>query len=114
MSIGRRCDSGCTGSQSWPDKAIYGKCPMCGEATERYSNLQPMPDDEAQSILTKHEFESYYEKRCAERNIPAGDGPLPDDYEITVDGGLDALERFGTMISTDWEPHFARPQRASS
>jgi hypothetical protein len=74
MAWGRRCELGC---ESWPDKAIYNPCPTCGEQTTRYKNLTPLPDDEAQSILSHVQFERYYEKRCARRGVPV-EGPLPE------------------------------------
>lgn len=74
MAWGRRCDLGC---ESWPDDVLYKRCPECGEPTTRYSNLRPMPRDEARSILLHKEFDKFYEKRCAKLGI-AADGPLPD------------------------------------
>ena len=78
MANGRRCDIGC---ETWPDEPIYSKCAVCGEPTKRYSDMEPLSAREARSIKLRHEFESYYEKRCAGMNIPA-DGPLPLDHEV--------------------------------
>lgn len=74
-NVGRRCELGC---YTWPDKQLYARCAICGEPTERYSNLDPVDEEEAKSILLHLEFEKYYEKRCRERKIPV-DGPLQDD-----------------------------------
>lgn len=71
---GRRCGICC---ESWPDEPIYSKCPQCGEQTKRFNNLEPMPSAEAKSILLHKQFETYYERRCARRGMPA-DGPLPE------------------------------------
>jgi len=73
MAVGRRCDVGC---ESWPDEAIYSTCPICGEPTTRYSNLQILPADEAESILLHQQFQRYYERHCAAAGVPV-DGPLP-------------------------------------
>jgi hypothetical protein len=75
MAWGRRCDAGC---ETWPDEAIYVRCPVCGEETERWSNLEPLDADEARTILLYAQFEIYYARRCERLGIPA-DGPLPHD-----------------------------------
>lgn len=72
VAAGRRCDIGC---ESWPDKAIYQTCPVCGEKTTRYSNLTPLPDDEAERVLLMKQFDRYYERWCAQRGQPV-EGPL--------------------------------------
>jgi hypothetical protein len=72
MAPGRRCDLGCA---SWPDSDEYNECPTCGEATTRFGNLTPLPDDEARTITLKIKFDEFYEARCIERGIPT-DGPL--------------------------------------
>jgi hypothetical protein len=56
--------------------AIYSKCPKCGEKADRFSNLDPITEQEAAVIM----FELYYERRCEKLGIPA-DGPLPKHYE---------------------------------
>jgi hypothetical protein len=71
---GRRCALGC---ESWPDEAIYSRCPVCGQPTERVSNLEPLSDEDARSILLHAEFEKYYEKYCGIKNQPVN-GPLED------------------------------------
>lgn len=76
MAWGRRCASGC---ESWPDKLIYQKCPICGGAATRWSNLDPISEDEAARIM----FELYYERRCERLGIPV-DGPLPKHYEQSL------------------------------
>jgi hypothetical protein len=76
MAMGRRCDTGCA---SWPDDPRYRQCPICGEFTTRYSNLQPLDDDEA----TQREFEAYYESYCARRSQPVS-GPLPMSPEQSL------------------------------
>lgn len=78
MAWGRRCELGC---ESWPDKAMYSKCPECGEPTTRYSNMSPLPDEEAESILLHKQFEAYYERWCIQRNQPV-EGPLPSEEVI--------------------------------
>lgn len=77
MPLGRRCDLGCA---SWPDEAVYSTCVVCGERTTRYKDLNPLPEEEARSMLLRAQFERYYEKRCASRGISA-DGPLPPEYK---------------------------------
>ena len=74
MALGRRCDLGC---ESWPDEALYTRCPRCGNPTERFTNLSPLDSDEAASILSHIEFDRYYERRCARLGIPVN-GPLPE------------------------------------
>lgn len=73
MPWGRRCEIGCA---SWPDKAIYMTCPQCGSKTVRFSNVHPMTDEEAESILLHQQFDAYYAKWCAQKKQPV-DGPLP-------------------------------------
>jgi hypothetical protein len=67
MPFGRRCGVGCA---SWPDKALFAHCPQCGEATTRYSNLTPLSDDEADSILLHKEFDKFYARYCAQLGQP--------------------------------------------
>lgn len=75
MAVGRRCDIGC---ETWPDQMLYQRCLHCGEMTRRVSNAQPLPVEEALSMLLHEEFESYYEHYCYLRGQPA-EGPLPED-----------------------------------
>jgi hypothetical protein len=77
---GRRCDIGCT---SWPDDDKYDICPICKEETERFSNLQPIEEDEAASLVNHLEFEEYYQDRCDRRGLPAeGDlEPTEEQHE---------------------------------
>lgn len=72
---GRRCALGCG---SWPDKAIYATCPECGGKTQRFTNLEPMDDADAESILLHQQFERYYERWCIQKNQPV-EGPLACD-----------------------------------
>lgn len=51
--VGRRCDTGCA---SWPDDVRYATCPICGDKTTRYSNVNPMTQQEARHA----EFEVFY------------------------------------------------------
>lgn len=51
------------GCESWPDEALYTRCPRCGEPTTRHTNLYPLDSEEAASILSHIEFEKYYERR---------------------------------------------------
>ena len=74
MALGRRCSIGC---ETWPDEAVYARCPVCGEETTRYKRVTPLDADEARSILLHAEFEKYYEKRCKSLGIPV-EGPLPE------------------------------------
>jgi hypothetical protein len=78
--LGRRCDMGC---ETWPDLAIYSKCPKCGEKTTRYKDVYPLSHGEAEAILLEEQFKVYYEKRCAKLGIPA-DGPLPESYALSL------------------------------
>lgn len=64
----RRCAIGC---ESWPDKPLYAKCPVCGEETRRISNINSLSDDEAQSILLHTEFERYYQRYCEQKGQPS-------------------------------------------
>ena len=77
---GRRCEIGC---ESWPDKEEFKKCLRCGEPTTRYSNLNPLPLDEAMSLLSQARFNAYYAKRCAKLKIPPA-GALPPWYEESL------------------------------
>lgn len=78
MAWARRCPMGC---ESWPDKALYQKCPICGEATKRSRNGQPLSDEEAEMKLSYMEFEKHYERYCALRGQPV-DGPLYHNGDI--------------------------------
>ncbi len=69
---GRRCDLGC---ESWPDELIYQKCPVCGEPTARYTNLNPVDPDEARSVIRHKAFERFYEVHCQKKGQPV-EGPL--------------------------------------
>jgi hypothetical protein len=88
MANGRRCSIGC---ESWPDEALYAKCPRCGEKTTRFNNLEPLTSAEAKAIrmelqaenaadVQRQRFEKFYADRCEKLGIPA-DGPLPSYYE---------------------------------
>lgn len=81
MAWGRRCDMGC---ESWPDEMIYQKCPLCGEATTRFANLQPKDPEDARSVLRHQAFERFYEEHCRKRGIPV-EGPLPTQPEPQAD-----------------------------
>lgn len=70
---GRRCDLGC---ESWPDDDDYDTCPVCGEPTERFSNLRPLSDDDAKSMRLILNFEQYYIDYCEARGQTL-DGGLP-------------------------------------
>lgn len=72
MALGRRCAIGC---ETWPDEPLYSKCPTCGESTRRVRGVQPLPKDEAQSLLLHANFETYYERYCMKRGQTV-DGPL--------------------------------------
>lgn len=72
MAVGRRCDIGC---ESWPNQELYARCPICGEATKVYTNLRPLSEKEAASILSHKEFEVYYERYCALKGQSV-EGPL--------------------------------------
>ncbi len=74
MARGRRCDLGC---QSWPVTKEFNPCPVCGEPTETFSNLQPLPLREAQQLKREIEFEEFYAGHCA-RQKQSVDGPLPE------------------------------------
>lgn len=77
MAWGRRCDLGC---ESWPDEDVYGVCPVCGEATERFSNLRPLSESDAQSLRLHLQFEEFYEEYCDRLGQPADGGlPMPAD-----------------------------------
>lgn len=84
----RRCAMGC---ESWPDKALYLRCPICGEETKRASNGTPLSPEEAERKLSFLEFEIYYARYCALRGQPV-DGPLYTDgdldEEIPANAGL--------------------------
>lgn len=78
----RRCDIGC---ESWPDAAIFNFCSYCGEPTTRVNNINPTISlEEAKSIKLHELFEKFYEKRCAEKGIPA-EGPLPEPGPLDLD-----------------------------
>ncbi len=55
---GRRCDLGC---ESWPPDDEFETCPICGQSTTRYSNLYPLPMDEALKIKHRLDFDDFYE-----------------------------------------------------
>jgi hypothetical protein len=71
MALGRRCDSGC---ESWPDTEKYAKCPVCGEKTKRFSNLEPLTQKEANA----REFELFYERWDAEHDPSRLEADAPD------------------------------------
>lgn len=72
----RRCSMGC---ESWPDEALYARCPICGEKTRRGPNGNPLSTEDAVRKLSFIEFETYYARYCALRGQPV-DGPLyPND-----------------------------------
>lgn len=54
---GRRCDLGC---ESWPPDDEFENCPICGQPTTRYSNLYPLPMDEAMAMKRRLDFDDYY------------------------------------------------------
>lgn len=76
MALGRRCDMGC---ESWPDSNEYRVCPLCGEPTTRFRNLQPLDEDEARRV----KFDAFYAGWCEGRNQPL-DGPLPNTPEESL------------------------------
>lgn len=71
MAWGRRCDLGC---ESWPDDDKYKKCPVCGDKTTRYTNLDPISEEDAAHVL----FEHFYEKWDAEHDAARLEGDAPD------------------------------------
>lgn len=70
--VGRRCALGC---YTWPDKAMYLNCAVCGEPTERFKKRSPVDEEAAQRYFLELQFEKYYFKHCAQLGIPV-DGPL--------------------------------------
>lgn len=96
MAWGRRCEVGC---ESWPDDDIYDTCPVCGEPTERFSNLRPISEEEARSMRLTLEFEQYYIDYCNDRRQPLdGALPMPSEEEARWDekypeGRLNGTER---------------------
>jgi hypothetical protein len=91
VALGRRCDVGCA---SWPDDQKYRTCPICGESTSRFTNLAPLDEDEAVSLI----FEHFYEGWCDAKNQPTTGGlPMsPEDslyWEGKYPGGTSADER---------------------
>lgn len=77
MAWGRRCEVGC---ESWPDEDVYELCPVCGEPTTQYSNLRPLPEDEARTLRLQLEFEAYYVDYCEQKGQPVDGGlPMPPD-----------------------------------
>ena len=76
MALGRRCDAGC---ESWPDEKQYATCPLCGEATTRFRNLQPLEPEEARQRV----FDVFYEGWCFNKKQPT-DGPLPNTPEESL------------------------------
>lgn len=63
---------------SWPDDKKYAKCPQCDGPTNRFTNLEPMPEDEAESLVSHLKFERFYEAHCTARGVPV-EGPLKDE-----------------------------------
>jgi hypothetical protein len=53
-----RCAAGC---ESWPSITDYKTCPICGEPTSMFSDIDPISQEEARSIKRRIEFEEYYE-----------------------------------------------------
>jgi hypothetical protein len=49
-------------SYDFPPRPEYLTCPECGEPTSAFSHGEPMPDDEAHSILAHARFSEYLEK----------------------------------------------------
>lgn len=77
MAYGRRCAMGCA---TWPDHDDYGSCAVCGEPTERLSEVKPLALEDAISFKRGLDFEAFYELWCAERGQTV-DGPVIDDLE---------------------------------
>lgn len=89
MAWGRRCDLGC---ESWPDDDIFDTCPVCGEETERFSNLRPLSEEEATSLRLHLSFEDFYETWCNDVGQPADDALEPTEeqhkkYDALYPGG---------------------------
>lgn len=94
MAWGRRCDVGC---ESWPDDDAYETCPVCGEPTERFSNLRPISDEEARSMRLTLEFEQYYIDYCNDRGQPQDGGlPMPPELEAKWDEKYPEGRVYGT------------------
>lgn len=72
MAWGRRCDIGC---ETWPDDDRYEECVHCGEPTTRFRNLRPIPEDEAELVVSYLKFEEYYADHCSQHGVSV-DGPL--------------------------------------
>ena len=71
MAWGRRCDVGC---ESWPDSDRYKTCPICNEEATRFSNLQPLTQEEANA----REFELFYERWDGEHDPSRLAADAPD------------------------------------
>lgn len=71
MALGRRCDAGC---ESWPDTEKYKTCPVCGEQTTRFRNLEPLTQKEANA----REFELFYERWDADHDPGRLDSDAPN------------------------------------
>jgi hypothetical protein len=62
---------------------IFSKCLRCGGDTTRYSNVDPMAADEAESLLRHAQFNAFYERYCAQKKIPVK-GELPEWYLLEL------------------------------
>lgn len=48
---------------AWPNNWRYEKCPQCREQTSYFADEDSIPEDEADRLARRAEFERYYEKR---------------------------------------------------
>lgn len=75
------------GCETWPDDALYARCPECGEKTDRFKNAgrDLLGDHEAASKLLRIQFEKFYERWDARRDPRRVEADAP---AIDVEGNL--------------------------
>lgn len=101
MAWGRRCTMGCA---TWPDEALYSKCPECGETTDRFRNAGDdlLDNDEAKSRLLRAQFLVYYERWDAQRDPERVDADAPPiDVEANLAASRANTERRAARVRSD-------------
>lgn len=89
------------GCATWPDDALYTRCPECNEKTDRFNNAGSdlLDDLEGARRLLHAQFEKFYARWDARRDPRRCDADAPPiDVEANLAASRADAERLGATV----------------